>query len=257
MEPEPRPDDPDTPDDPGTPDGPDTPDGFEVEYDCTTWAGESRRMLASLLESRGIRHAWQGTVMTASPEDEERIDELIDEVLASARPALDPSAPKVVYEVGGWPAALQSMLADSLTVADLPYEWDEHGDLVVYAEHEEDVEAVLDGMPDPDDPELVGEVSSDDGIAVHELLDRLFLAAGRLASRDDAPSILAVDEVVGLLERMGPPFGFEPPQWRALVARAVKVRDGLAAGADDEGALADDELRAAAAELRDLVRRYV
>jgi hypothetical protein len=229
----------------------------ELVYDCTTWAGESRGLLASLLETHGIRHVWQGTVLTVLPEDEDAVDELIDEVMASARPALDPTAEKVVYEVGSWPAALQTMLADSLTIADLPYEWDERGDLVVYAEHEEEVEAVLDDMPDPDDPDVAGEVSSDDGIAVHELLDRLFLAAGRLASKDDSASMVAVDETVGTLERMAPPFGFEPPQWRTLVTRAIVLRDALTAGTGDEAALSDDELRAVAADVRDLVRQYV
>ena len=233
------------------------PGDEELAYDCTSWAGESRGLLASLLESHGIRHAWQGTVLSVLPDDEDAVDELIDEVMASARPALDPAAAKVVYEVGAWPAALQTMLADSLTVADLPYEWDERGDLVVYAEHEEEVEAILDDMPDPDDPDVAGEVSSDDGIAVHELLDQLFLASGRLASKDDAAAMLAVDEAVGTLERMAPPFGFEPPQWKTLVARAIVLRDALAAGPKDEAALDDAELRQVAADVRDLVRQYI
>lgn len=232
-------------------------DDEEVEYDCTDWAGESRGMLAHLLETRGILHAWQGTVLSVQPPDEEAVDTLIDEVMASARPALDGAAAKVVYEVGMWPAALQSMLADSLTVADLPYEWDESGDLVVYAEHEEEVEAILDEMPDPDDPDYVGEISADDGVAVHELLDRLFAASRKLASKDDTASILAVDETVGVLERMGPPFGFEPSQWGAVVSRAVVLRDALAAGPDDDAALDDDELRDAAATVRDLLRQYL
>jgi len=232
-------------------------DDEEVEYDCTDWAGESRGMLAHLLEARGILHAWQGTVLTVQPPDEDTVDGLIDEVMASARSALDSGAEKVVYEVGMWPAALQSMLADSLAVADLPYEWDERGDLVVYAEHEEEVEAILDEMPDPDDPDYVGEVSSDDGVAVHEILDRLFAASRKLASKDDAPSILAVDDTVGVIERMGPPFGFEPPQWGALVGRAVVLRDALAAGPDDDAALDEFELRDAAAAVRDVLRQYV
>ena len=186
-------------------------------------------MLASLLDTNDIRHAWQGTTVTVLEEDEARVDALIDDVLASARPALDPTAEKVVYEVGVWPAALQTSLADALTVADLPYEWDERGDLVIYAEHEEEVEVILDELPDPDDPELdgledgVASLSSDDGLAVHELLDQLFVGSDRLARHPtDAGSIVRVDEAVGDLERMPPPFGFEPGQWRTLVTRAVR-----------------------------------
>jgi len=229
----------------------------DLLYDCTTWAGESRGLLTSLLSSHGIAHVWQGTVLSVLPGDEAVVDGLIDDVMASARPALEPDAAKVVYEVGSWPAALQSMLADSLTVADLPYEWDERGDLVVYAEHEEEVEVLLDDLPDPDAPEFAGEVSANDGIAVHELLDRLFMAASKLASKDDSASILAVDDVAATLERMGPPFGFEPPQWKALVRMSSRLRDALAAGPGDEVALTDPEIRTLSGDLKALLRQYV
>ena len=229
----------------------------DLLYDCTTWAGESRGLLTSLLSSHGIAHVWQGTVLSVLPGDEAVVDGLIDDVMASARPALEPDAAKVVYEVGSWPAALQSMLADSLTVADLPYEWDERGDLVVYAEHEEDVEVLLDDLPDPDAPEFAGEVSANDGIAVHELLDRLFMASSKLASKDDSASILAVDDVAATLERMGPPFGFEPPQWKALVGLSSRLRDALAAGPGDEVALTDPEIRTLSGDLKALLRQYV
>ncbi len=230
-----------------------------VAYDCTSWAGESRGLLASLLDTNDIRHAWQGTTVTVFAEDEQRVDELIDEVLVSARPALDAAAAKLVYEVGAWPASLQTSIADSLTVADIPYEWDERGDLVVYAEHEEEVEAILEELPDPDDPDLVdGELSADDGIAVHELLDGLFLATGKLAKHpDDGASVLRVDEVAADLERMPPPFGFEPGQWRTLVGRALRLRAALAAGPGSDDALDDADLSELAGEVRDLVRQYV
>lgn len=241
-----------------------TVDDGQVAYECATWAGESRALLASLLDTNDIRHAWQGTTVTVLEEDEDRVDALIDDVLASARPALDPAAEKVVYEVGVWPAALQTSLADALTVADLPYEWDERGDLVIYAEHEAEVEVILDELPDPDDPELDGledgaaSLSSDDGLAVHELLDQLFVGSDRLARHPtDAGSIVRVDQAVGDLERMPPPFGFEPGQWRTLVTRAVRLRDAFEATPGTDDALADAELSSLAGEVRDLVRQYV
>jgi hypothetical protein len=244
----------DEPADVGTIDETDRPDEGEILYDCTTWAGESRAMLAALLDSRGVVHAWQGTTVSVREEDEEVVDELIDEVLASARPALDPDVDKVVYEVGSWPSALLTSLADALTVADLPYEWDEQGDLVIYAEHEEEVEVILDQLPDPDDEDA----APGDGLVLHEVLDRLFVGSDRLVRKpDDAGAVVAVDEAVTDLERMPRPFGFESPQWKVLVGRAGSLRDALEAEPGTEDALDDRGLSELAAEIRELVRRYV
>jgi len=231
----------------------------QVAYDCTTWAGESRALLRSLLDTSDIPHAWQGTTVTVREEDEERVDGLVDDVLASARPALDPTAEKVVYEVGVWPASLQTSLADALTVADLPYEWDEQGDLVVYAEHEAEVEVILEQLPEPDgDDDDGADLSSDDGLAVHDLLDRLFIGADRLVKHpQDASAIVRVDEATAVLERMAPPFGFEPGQWRTLVGRAVRLREALEAEPGTEDAIDDEEFSTLAGEVRDLVRQYV
>jgi hypothetical protein len=241
-------------DDVGTIDETVQPDEGEILYDCTTWAGESRAMLASLLDSRAVVHAWQGTTVSVREEDEEVVDELIDEVLASARPALDPDADKVVYEVGSWPAALLTSLADALTVADLPYEWDEQGDLVIYAEHEEEVEVILDQLPDPDDEDA----APGDGLVLHEVLDRLFVGSDRLVRKpDDAGAVVAVDEAVTDLERMPRPFGFESPQWKVLVGRAGSLRDALEAEPGTDDALDDRGLSELAAEIRELVRQYV
>lgn len=241
-----------------------TVDGDEIVYECATWAAESRGLLAGLLEADDIRHVWQGTTVTVFSRDQGRVDALIDDVLASARPALDPAAEKVAYEVGVWPAVLQTSLVDALTVADLPYEWDERGDLVVYAEHEDEVEAILDDLADPEDRET-GEsedgtpgMSSDDGLVVHEVLDRLFMNADRLARHPtDAGAIVRVDEAGADLARMATPFGFEPRQWRTLVDRATQLRGALEAAPGTDGALDDDGLAALAVEVRDLVRRYV
>jgi hypothetical protein len=226
----------------------------EVLYDCSEWAGETRAMLASLLDSHAIPHAWQGTTVSVRDEDEEAVDDLVEEVLASAGPALDPDAARIVYEVGTWPAALQSALAESLTVAEIPYEWDERGDLVVDEAHEDDVEAILEELPDLDDAGAV----ADDGLVLHEVLDRLFAASDRLARRPgDAVAVVDLDAAVGDLDQLPRPFGFEPPEWHRLLARAREVRDALVAEPGGDAAVDDAALAELASALRDLVRRYV
>lgn len=236
--------------------GPVAAEDGQVAYDCAAWAGESRGLLTGLLSTHGVPHAWQGTTLNVREEDEAVVDGLIDDVMASARPALDPAEEKLVYEVGTWPASLQTALADGLTAGDLPYEWDERGDLVVYAADEEAVEAVLEELPDPE--EVEGAEDADDGIAFHEVLDRLFVAADRLSRRPtDAGAVVEVDEAVARLESMALPFGFEPAQWRSLVQLAARLRGALAAGSGDTEALGDDDLADLAGRVRDTVQRYV
>jgi hypothetical protein len=213
-----------------------------VDYDCAPWAGESRALLASLLDTAGIEHAWQGTTLTVHAEDADDVDLLVDEVVTVAAPALSGGAARVVYAVGGWPVAFQTELAEALTSVEVPYEWNEDGDLVVYEEHEEEVEAILEALPDPEDSDEV--ISSDDGIAVHRVLDRLHAAARSLA-RDphDARAIVSLDEAGADVARMAPPFGFSSVDWRSFAEGAE--------AADDDGIV---EL---ATELRDVLAGYV
>ena len=254
--------------DTGTEEGPGAgvgPEEGHLAYDCAAWAGETRAVLRSLLVSKDIPHAWQGTTLTVRDEDEELVDELIDEVAGAARPALDPNAPRVVYEVGEWPVGLQSRLAEDLALADVAYEWDERGDLVVAETDEEQVEVVLAALPDPDD----SEISSDDGVAVHELLDSVFMSSDRLARNGaDASGTVGLVDAAGVLEQLALPFGFEPGQWRTLVGAVLQLRSAIEGGPSDgdgdadpddgaAGPATDEQIAQLATRVRDLVRQYV
>lgn len=222
-----------------------------VTYDASPWATESRTMLTSLLTAEGIVHAWQGTEVTVRAADEDRTDRLVAEVLAAAGPVLDPAAEKVVYEVAEWSVGLQTALADALLGAGVPFEWDTAGDLVVLATDEERVEELLDGLPELDE----GAVSADDGLAVHEVLDRVFVAAGRLARRpNDARATVEVVEAATDLAATSVPFGFDESSWGRLVERTGALADALEGEGDP---VADDAVAALAAEVRDLVAQYV
>ncbi len=238
----------------------------QLAYECNAWAAESRDLLDSLLTTKGIAHVWQGTTVTVREEDEAAVDDLIDEVLASAGPSLDPAAPKAVYAVGAWPVALQTQLVDALAVDDIAYEWDEQGDLVVLESDEDAVSAVIDELPELDDEG----VSSDDGVALHELFDSVFMAAGRLAKRpSDAAATVDVVEGADLLAQVALPFGFEPAQWRTLVGAVTALREAISpTGARDDGdadsdpapaagPAGDDEIAELAATARDTVRQYI
>ena len=230
----------------------DEDDHTELTYEASEWSGQSRALLGSLLTSSGINHLWQGTTLVVERSDEAAVDALIDEVHASATAALDADAAKIVYEVGEWSAAMQTSLADTLAVADIPYEWDERGDLVVYESDEERVEAILDAMPDPDDEDRLG----DDGLHVQAVLGALWQATKKLAKDPaDSGAVVAVAEMAENLEHMAVPFGFEVTTWRLIVERAGALRDLLDAADGDE--VDDEELIERSAELRDRLRPLV
>ena len=227
--------------------------GDRVSYETSDWSGASRALLDAMLASDEVQHLWQGTEVTVPVSERDRVEEIIGEVLATGVPALDLDRAKVVYEVGEWPAAMQTGLAESLVVADIAYEWNESGDLVVYEEDEERVDQIIDAIPDPDDADRV-EV---DGLEVQDLLSSLFVATGELARRPtDAHAVLAVVDDGARLEAMAVPFGFDDADWARLVDRVVRLRAALDPD-DDTEELDDDELREQAGELRALLRTYV
>lgn len=227
-------------------------DGDHITYDVSEWAGASRTMLDALLAGDDIPHFWQGTELNVKNEYEVRVDELIDEVLASATPALDGGRDKVVYEVATWSAALQSGLAESLGVADIAYEWSESGDLLVYAEDEERVDTILEAMPDPDDEEL----SDADGLAIQDVLSKMFLATGTLRrSPTDSDAVIDAVDAANRLEHLSVPFGFDPPVWRGIVDEAIALRELL--DGDSEESVPDEAVKEQAAGIRSQLRHYV
>jgi hypothetical protein len=227
-------------------------DGDHITYDVSEWAGASRTMLDALLVGDDIPHFWQGTELYVKNEYERRVDELIDEVLDSASPALEAGRDKVVYEVGSWSAALQSGLAESLGVADIAYEWSESGDLLVYADDEERVDTILDAMPDPEDAEL----SDADGLAIQDVLSKLFLATGTLRrSPTDSDAVIDAVDAANRLERLSVPFGFEAPVWRGIVDDALALRELL--DGDSEESVSDDSVKEQASSMRAQLRHYV
>lgn len=224
-----------------------------VDYEIADWSGESRAVLDSMLGAEGVRHVWQGTTLVVRAGDQDAVDRLIEVVNQAAGQSLDPDRTRIVYEVGEWSAAMQTSLADALGVADIAFEWDEAGDLVVYEDDEARVEEILDAMPDPDDPEL----TDADGVEVQEVLSRLWQAAGTLAKDPaDAAAVLAAVESANQLEHTGLPFGFEPQVWRGIVGDALTLRVAFESE-DPDDQLSDDELQERCGQLRDTLRAYV
>lgn len=239
---------------PGADDFDGTDDSLRT-YEVSDWSGESRSLLDALLTSAGVRHFWQGTALSVAIESEIETDTIIEEVLATATVALDADRDKAVYEVGEWSSAMQTSLATSLLVAEIPYEWDEQGDLLVYSDDEEAVDAILDEMPDPDD----GERALDVGVDVPGVLTSAWHAASQLVKDPvHSDAVVTVAEAADTLEHVKLPFGFEPSVWRNIVDRACALRDGLAGGDEpDDEPWTDDQVIEVAEVLRDAIRPFL
>lgn len=242
--PEPDEPEPDEPED-GAPAG-------AVEYDCSPWAGETRRILRSVLDERAVPHAWEGTVVVVPAEFEEVMDGIVDEVAATARPSLGRARAQVAYEVAAWSAASQNRLVDLLVEHTVPHEWDAEGDLVV---HEEDAELTEELIAELGEPDGAGEM---DGVELHDHLGRLFVAADRLAhDADDAAGRRQLAGAYAPIEDVAVPFGIEAATWLELHRVAAALRDAGEPPSHDGPDEGPDSPVALAARLRDLLRRLV
>ena len=103
-------------------------------------------MLEQLVSGAGVAHVWEGATMVVAAADEDRVDELVEQVEMSEDVALDPLAEKTVYEVSDWSMDQLSVLLNALGEAGIPHEFDVEGDLAVLADDEERVEALLDTL---------------------------------------------------------------------------------------------------------------
>ncbi|MFN8053093.1 MAG: hypothetical protein U0Q22_16730 [Acidimicrobiales bacterium] len=228
-------------------------DGEHVDYEFADWSGQSIDLLDSMLASEGIAHVWQGAELAVRAEDEAATDALIEVVSQTATRGLDKDRTRVVYEVGTWSAAMQTSLAEALDIAEVPFEWDEQGDLVVYEDDEERVEEVLDAMPDPDDPDAVDA----DGLDVQDILSHLWEATGTLAKKPaDPDAVLAAVDSADRLEHLALPFGFDSAVWRDIVGKAVALRGALD-GDDEEDEMSDDDLKEGCRQLHEQLRPLV
>lgn len=224
-----------------------------VDYEIADWSGQSRALLDSMLGSEGIEHIWQGTTLSVRVEDESATDALIEIVTQTASQGLDADRARVVYEVGAWSAAMQTSLAEALGIAEVAFEWDENGDLVVYEDDEEQVEEILDAMPDPDDPDAVDA----DGVDVQDVLSKLWEATGTLAKRPtDSDAVLAAIDGADRIEHIALPFGFEAAVWRDIVGKTLALRAALDSENEDDQ-LSDDDLQEGCAQLHRQLRTYV
>jgi hypothetical protein len=229
----------------------------QLAYENGEWDQSDRELLSQLLRAEDVPYAWEATTLVVDATDEEIVDRLIEQVEASSQPVLDPDAPKVVYELGGWDEARRADLAEALSAAGVAHGWDEEDDLVVLEEDEETVDPIVERLDDDADGDgaasSAADDGADDGLAAQDAMSELFVAADRLMhDPDDHEAVLRLVDATRLTESLALPYGFTAADWDPLVGAARELRDLLEAEDADE-----DAVIASATDLRGHLRRYV
>lgn len=225
--------------------------GDFVSYDCTRWSGESRQLLQSLFTTNDIPQVWHGTVVSVPRSLESKADEFVDAAVGAARASLRSDVPQVVYEVGDWPAAALNELTEAITETQIPYAWNVDGDLVIYAEDEDIVDDLLEELPEIEDFDTVG---SDDGVAVHQVLDRVFMATDRLAKNaTDSQGTIEFVEHGKTLVSLAVPFGFTEDSWSSITDPVGELLELF----DSNSKSSDGEIKDAAKLVRNRVQGFI
>lgn len=260
------------PDDRGTSDG-----GGHIEYELDDWAVESRQMLRQLLVGADVPHVWEAGRLVVPEVFEMQVDDLIDQTATTFAGTLDdPAVAQAVFDVADLDDDLIDALLAALGEAGVDWALQEGGDLVVPADSADTVNEVVEALEFPHALPLAdadggtavaggignggvaGGVDSDDtttGVEIDpdRVLGGLFVAADRLAhSASDSQGVLSTLELAAELADGAMPYGFEEQDWSRMRTSTA----GLASMLTVIGST-DDEVEAAAASLRDLLRPWV
>jgi hypothetical protein len=177
------------------------------------------------------------------------------------------------YELDEWNESDRALLTERLTEQRLAFRWEAEDVLVVEAADEEQVEAILDSIEYPDalavEPE---EDEDDDDEARFALLSELFVAADRLKAHPrDPDGIHGLATVLEAADPGEPPYGIDAQLWADALGLADDLADRVAGSADEDGdgivdgevdeegepIFTDDDVRARAASLREVLRPFV
>lgn len=197
------------------PDEADDADGDWAVYHFNDWPPERRDQLTTVLAEAGVAHRWDGDRLRVPSDDEARFHEVLLDVEAAEKRGFPLGEETVVYGIAAWPDALVGPLTRALDEAKIPFGWDADGDLVVPASAEEQVDAIVDELPEPEALELppIDECTSFDlDDWSDEYLDRLetlLVRAGIAHGWDEEGGLVVpearADDVESLIDRVEHP----------------------------------------------------
>jgi hypothetical protein len=231
----------------------------QIEYDFEELEPIARLAVDELFWTNGIPHAWAETALVVRAEDEEEADRLID---AADRDAfLESEAEQVSYDLGDWDDERRALLTDALSTANIEHAWDEHGELVVFEDEEERVDAIVDAIEFPDQVKVddEDEIEAEEALAAdghdpQDVLSELFVSADRLMHDPmDHEGVLSLVDAARLAESLPLPYGFAPAVWNDVLTQVRSLRASLEGDDEDD----DEDIIGRATTLRATLRNFV
>jgi hypothetical protein len=238
----------------------DLPDEEQLIYDLAAWSLGLRAAAVEALAEAGIPHAWSATDLVMHVRHEALADAVLEaverqgradgEVIDAApagdedraeRPAVTRSDGEVEYDLSEWSDADRATIDDELSVVEVPFRWEEPALLVVPAERELEVDALLDRLE-----AAIDEAGGDSPLA------ELFLAVDAIEHKpNDRDTVLGLNAAFERAESAPLPYGMAPDAWDNVLDGVSDLLD-LALDSDDA-----NDVRSNAAGLRDRLRPYV
>jgi hypothetical protein len=237
------------------------PDEDQLIYDLSGWSPALQAAAVEALADAGIPHAWSATDLVMHARYEALADAVLDAVEREGRAEGeviedgtadsdgDPGAATVVrtdgeveYDLAEWSELDRATIDDELSTAEVPFHWEEPATLVIAAEHEPQVDALLDRL----------EAAIDEPGGEDSPLAELFLAVDALEHKpNDRDSVLGLNAAFERAEAAPLPYGMAAEAWDNVLDGISDLLD-LALESDDA-----DDVRVGAAGLRERLRPYV
>ena len=166
---------------------------------------------------------------------------------------------QIAYELVEWPAEDRVIATDDLVELDIPYRWEDGLVLIVPADFEEQVDALLDEIDEnatsDDDALLDVDVGDDGGEEATTAMGDLFVAADALHhARYDDEKVVEFIEAAAAVASCLAPYGVEPQVWNRIQNQASAIVTELEKGEEGDD---DEDVITAAHNLRELLRHYV
>ncbi len=166
---------------------------------------------------------------------------------------------QIAYDLAEWPPEDRVIASADLVELGIPYRWEENVVLVVPANVEEQVDAILDEIDEnalaSDEAALVDlETGEDGGEEAATAMSDLFIAADDLSHDTyDEEKVVEFIEAASAVGQSLPPYGMEPLVWNRIQTEASAIVTTLEKGEGDD----EEPVTTAARALRDLLRNYV